>query len=247
LDRARAYYVADRLYLLRESELRTLVEIGTFRAVAAADLARLGYGGDSKRMEREVRHLRDDALLSEKVVPADRKRTMRLLTLTSKGARLAKRSALISEDQMLFHGFIKPRDAKHDASLYRLYHAQAERIESSGGRVTRVVLDYELKRNLNRELARRESWPEERERIALRHGLVVVDHKIPIPDMRIEFDTAEMQQRHMDVELATRNYRPRALSEKARAGFSLHALREDAPRIRRVLHQQKIAVEIVPL
>lgn len=247
LDTARAYYFADRVYLLRQSELRTLAEIGTFRAVAAADLGRLGYGGDSKRMEREVRHLRDEALVSEKVVPADRKSTMRLLTLTRKGARLAKRSAPISEDQMLFHGFVKPRDAKHDADLYRLYHAEARRILSSGGRVTRVVLDYELRRNLNRELGRLESWPEERERIALRHGLAVVDRKIPIPDMRIEFDTAEMHQGHVDVELATRNYRPRALSEKARAGFSLHALAEDAPRLRRVLDQQKIAVEIVPL
>ena len=42
---------------------------------------------------------------------------------------------------------------KHDADLYRLYQAQAERIEAAGGRVARVILDYELKRNLNRELA----------------------------------------------------------------------------------------------
>jgi len=247
LDTPRAYYVADRVYLLRESELRTLAEIGTFRAIAAADLGRLSYGGDAKRMEREIRHLRDDALVSEKVVRADRKSTMRLLTLTGKGARLARRSALLSEDQMLFHGFLKHREAKHDADLYRLYHAEARRIENSGGRVTRVVLDYELKRNLNRELARLALWPEEREQVALRHGLAVIDQKIPVPDMRIEYDTAEMEKGHRDVELATRNYRPRALSEKARAGFSLHALREDAPRLRRVLDQQKIAVEIFPL
>jgi hypothetical protein len=247
LDSPRAYYCANRVYLLRESELRTLAEIGTFRAIAAADLGRLGYGGDSKRMERDVRHLRDDGLVSEKVVRADRKSTLRLLALTREGARLTRQSALVSEDQTLFHGFVKLHEAKHDASLYRLYHAQAQRIESSGGRVTRVVLGHELQRNLNRELAALESWPEERERIALRHGLAVVDEKVPIPDMRIEYDTADMERGHLDVELATRNYRPQALSEKARAGFSLYALPEDAPRLRRVLDQRKIAAPIVSL
>jgi hypothetical protein len=247
LDSPRAYYCANRVYLLRESELRTLAEIGTFRAIAAADLGRLGYGGDSKRMERDVRHLRDDGLVSEKVVRADRKSTLRLLALTREGARLTRQSALVSEDQTLFHGFVKLHEAKHDASLYRLYHAQAQRIESSGGRVTRVVLGQELQRNLNRELAALESWPEERERIALRHGLAVVDEKVPIPDMRIEYDMAEMERGHLDVELATRNYRPQALSEKVRAGFSLYALPEDAPRLRRVLDQRKIAARIVSL
>src|SRR5262249_42075908 len=41
---SRPYSCANRVYLLRESELRTLAEIGTFRAVAAADLGRLAYG-----------------------------------------------------------------------------------------------------------------------------------------------------------------------------------------------------------
>jgi len=247
LDPSRPYSCANRVYLLRESEVRTLTEIGTFRAVAAADLGRLAYGGDSKRMERDVRHLRDDGLVSEKVVRADRKSILRLLALTREGAHLVKQSAVVSEDQTLYHGFVKLHEARHDASLYRLYHAQAQRIESSGGRITRVVLDYELQRNLNRELAGLASWPEERERIALRHGLAVVDEKIPVPDMRIEYDTAEMERGHLNVELATRNYRPRALSAKARAGFSLYALPEDAPRLRRVLDQRSITAPIVSL
>jgi len=247
LDLPRAYCYSNRVYLLRESELRALAEIGTFRAIAARDLAQLGYGGDSKRMERDIRHLREGGLVSEKVARADRTTTLRLLALTREGARLAKRSAVVSEDQTLFHGFVRLHEAKHDASLYRLYHSQAQRIESLGGRVTRVVLDLELQRNLNRELAALEPWPEERERIALRHGLAIVDEKIPIPDMRIEYDTAAMERGHLDVEIATRNYRPRELCEKARAGFSLYALPEDAACLRRVLDQYKIASGIVPL
>jgi hypothetical protein len=250
-DSPRAYYLGDRAYLLRESELLTLVEIGTFRAIAAADLGRFACGGDTQRMERDVRHLKEQSLISEKVLRAGRKHTIRLFALTRKGARLAKRSATVPEDQALFHGFVKPREAKHDADLYRLYHAEAERIEQAGGRVTRVVLDYELKRNLNRELAtlppEERSSPEARERLAQHHGLAVVDGKIPIPDIRIEYDTAEMERGHLDLELATRNYRPRALVQKAKAGFSFYALREDASRLRRVLDEREITAEILSL
>lgn len=246
-DSHRACYCADRVYLLRESELQTLAEIGTFRAIAARDLGRLGYGGDCKRMERDLSHLRDSGLVSERVVLVDRTSTLRLLALTRDGARLARRSAVVSEEQTLFHGFIRLHEAKHDSSLYRVYHAQARRIESLGGCVTRVVLDLELQGNLNRELAALDPWAEERERIALRHGLAMVDERIPIPDMRIEYDTVEMEHGYLDVEMATRNYRPRELSEKARAGFSLYALPEDAAHLRRVLDEQKIAARIVSL
>jgi hypothetical protein len=250
LDPPRAHYLGDRAYFLRDSELRTLAEIGTFRAVAAADLARLSYGGDTQRVEREIRRLKEQSLISEKVLPADRKHTIRLFALTKTGARLARRYPGVPEDQVLFHGFVKPREAKHDANLYRLYHAQAERIAQAGGRVTRVVLDYELKRNLNRELAfltPEEQSEEARKRIAERHGLALVNGKIPVPDMRIEYDTAEMERKHFDLELATRNYRPRALAEKARAGFSFYALREDASRLRRVLDEREITAEILSL
>jgi hypothetical protein len=250
LDSPRAHELGDRAYFLRESELHTLVEVGTFRAVVASDLARTSYGGDTQRMEREIRRLKEQSLVSEKVVRADRNHTIRLFALTKKGARLTRNSGVVPEDQVLYHGFVKPREAKHDADLYRLYHAQAERIEAAGGHVTRIVLDYELKRHLNRDLASlplEEQSDEARERIAERHGLSLVNEKIQVPDMRIEYDTAEMERKHLDLELATRNYRPRALAEKAKAGFSFYALREDASRLRRVLDEREITAEILSL
>ena len=64
---------------------------------------------------------------------------------------------------------------------------------------------------------------------------------------RIEYDNAEMERSSLDLELATRNYRSRALAEKAIAGFSLYALREDASRIRRVLDDLEISTEIISL
>src|SRR5580765_8496552 len=39
-DSPRAHVLRDRTYLLRDSELHTMSDLGTFRVVAAADLAR---------------------------------------------------------------------------------------------------------------------------------------------------------------------------------------------------------------
>jgi DNA-binding MarR family transcriptional regulator len=249
-DSPRAHYLGDRAYFLRDSELTTLAEVGTFRAITDTDLARFGYGGDSARMERELRRLQQQGLLTERVVPAGRNKTMRLLALTKKGARLVRNSGRVRDEQALYHGFAKPREAKHDADLYRLYQAQTESIARGGGRPTRVILDYELKRELNRDLAAvpaDQLTDEAREEIAERHGLAVVDGKIPLPDLRIEYDTADMEHHQLDLELATRNYRPRALAEKAKAGFALFALREDASRLRRVLDEREITAEILSL
>jgi hypothetical protein len=250
LDSPRAHYLGERTYFVRDSELQTMAEVGTFRVVAAADLARLSYGGDTQRMDREIRRLKEQSLISENAVPGDRNKTIRVLALTKKGARLLRHSGLIPEAQAIYHRFVKPREAKHDADLYRLYHAQLERIERAGGRATRVVLDYELKRNLNRDLATLpldQQTPEARKQIAERHGLTVVDGKIPVPDLRVEYETADMERKHLDLELATRNYRPRALAEKAKAGFSFYARREDASRLRRVLDEREITAAILSL
>lgn len=250
LDSPRAHYTRDRTYFLRDSELQTLAEVGTFRVIAASDLARVSYGGDTARMEREIRRLKQQSLVSEKPGPGERNKLSRLLALTKRGSRIVRKSGRVADEQSLYHGFRKPREAKHDADLYRLYQTEVARIESSGGRPTRVVLDYELKRNLNRDLEKlgtENRSPEALEQIAERHGLSVVDGKIPIPDLRIEYDTAEMGPKHLDLELATRNYRPRALAEKAKAGFSLYARREDASRLRRVLDEREITAAILSL
>src|SRR6266404_5187981 len=88
-------YDRDRGYRLRESEIRTLVDLGKFRVIAAADLADHAYGGQ--------------------------------------------------RDQTIYSGFVKPREANHDADLYKLYHQELTRILKQGGRNPRVILDFELK------------------------------------------------------------------------------------------------------
>ncbi len=249
-DSPRAHLLGDRTFLLRESQLHTMTELGTFRVVAAADLARFAYASDNARMERDVRRLKEQGLVSERTLAISGRKTVRVLTLTKTGKRLVQNTRRIPEEQRLYHGIVKPREAKHDAELYRLFQAEAARIEKAGGKPLRVVLDCELKRSLNRDRAKlgtRKSDPQEIERLAERHALVVVNGKIPLPDMRIEYQTAELELARVDLELATRHYRPRGIAEKAKAGFSLYGHREDASRLRRILDEQELTARILAL
>jgi cation transport regulator ChaC len=51
----------------------------------------------------------------------------------------------------------------------------------------------------------------------------------------------------VDLELTTQHYRPRQLTEKARAGFSFYVPRGEADRLRRVLDQRELTAEILSL
>ena len=245
-----AYRLRNRTYFVRDSEFETLAEIGTFRLVAAGDLAQFRYQGDTGRMKREVRRLEQQQLLSEKTITIGERKTSRVFSLTKTGKRLVRKSNRLPDAQAVYYGPVNTREANHDAELYRLYQNEIARITRAGGRPLRVVLDYELKRNLNRDLATlapQSDKHQARQRIAEMHGLSVVNGRIQIPDLRVEYETAEMARTHVDLELATRNYRLRGLAEKAKAGFSLYARREDAARLRRILDQSEITAEILSL
>jgi hypothetical protein len=126
----------------------------------------------------------------------------------------------------------------------------ASEIERSGGTVRRVVLDYELKEELYRALSKVDPAKNpdyERMHVANRHGLKVVDGKIPIPDLRIEYETETRDIEHIDLELATREYRSQGMAAKARAGFHLFARHQDMPRLRRVLNEQELTARIFAL
>jgi len=249
-DSPRAYYFRDREYLLRESEIRTLSEVGRFRVVAPHDLARYGYAGDSARMERDIRRLKEQSLLSEKTLEISGRKTLRVATLTKQGAKLLRSTHRIADEQELYHGLRKPKEAKHDADLYRLYQKETARIEHAGGRPLRVILDYELKRDLNRDLEAlgpSKDDPPIKQAVAEQHHLPVVNGKIQLPDLRIEYENAQGELDRTDAELATRHYRPQGLAAKARAGFSLYSHPEDASRLRRILNDQDLTAGILSL
>jgi hypothetical protein len=246
----RAYYVRDRAYRLRDSEMHSLKEIGKFRVIAVSDLVEHAYAGNCGRWDKDIRRLAQQSLVTDKTVEISQKKTLRFVTLTKAGYRLLKKTNQLPDDQPIYYGLVQPREVKHDADLYRLYQKEAARLERGGSRPVRVLLDYELKRNLYRDLAlldpERDNADGKRE-VAEKHHFQMVNGKIPVPDLRVEYETPELELRHVDLELVTRDYRPRAMAEKAAAGFSLYARSEDASRLRRVLDEREITAGILTL
>jgi hypothetical protein len=76
---------------------------------------------------------------------------------------------------------------------------------------------------------------------------MVVNGKIPIPDLRIEYEDDCREIRRLDLEVATRDYRPQGLGEKAKAGFHLFVREQDHAKLRRVLDTHEITARIFTL
>jgi hypothetical protein len=242
----------DRTYLLRESEVAALIDIGKFRTVQTKDLVEVLYQNDAERAGRDLRNLTAQGLIQSRTLNGTEKD--QLLTITQAAREFLGRAKPegLDKEQVLHHGFVKPREARHDAMIYRLYEKASQKIEKEGGTKLRVVLDYELKRDLYRDLAKLKSLPPaeqetKREEIAQEHGLKVVNGKIPLPDLRIEYETRDHEQAHIDLELATRDYRGQHLSEKGKAGFSIYASAQDADRVRAAVQDPHLISEILSL
>ncbi len=238
-------YDRDRGYCLNESEVRTIVELGKFRVISANDLSEHAYAGNRELAERDVQNLVRQGLVRKGTFDGPEATPRQLLTLSKRGHRLLRANRLAPQGQAVYYGFVKPREANHDADLYRLYHKEAARIEEKGGRNLRVILDYELKRKINREIAR--LGTEARPEIAARHGLQVVRNKIPVPDLRIEYETPDGDATRVNLELVTEHYRGRHVADKVHAGFSLYTPHGEADHLRRVLDQHELTAEILSL
>jgi hypothetical protein len=245
------YTDRHRDYSLRDSEIHLLAEVGKFRVVATRDLTEFAYNGDRSHMENDVENLVRQGLVKQTSVADPEHGATRVATLTKAGHKLLSRGKVIPTSQATYHGLKKPREAFHDADLYRVYHKVADEMEGRGGRVLRVQLDYEMKQKLYSRLARasqdKNRDPERlRKEVAERYHLKVVSRKIPIPDLRIEYvkeNENEIQRR--DLELATEHYRPRGLSQKARAGFRIYARHGETDRLRRIRDEREMSAVIL--
>jgi hypothetical protein len=244
-DTRGSLYDRERGYRLRESEIRTLASLGKFRIVAAEDLALHAYGGRRDEMQNDLRNLLRQGLVRKGTFDGPEHTPRELLTLTKRGHRLLRAGPVVPKDQAIYYGFVKPREANHDADLYKLYNKEVVRIVKEGGKNPRVILDFELKRKINRDIAKlgRDAKPE----IADRHGLRIVSGRIPIPDVRVEYEKPNGEIARVDLELVTEHYRGRSLADKVRAGFSLYTPRGEGDRLRRVLDGQELTAEIFSL
>ncbi len=67
------------------------------------------------------------------------------------------------------------------------------------------------------------AYAERQAEIAKENGLQVVEGKIPLPDLRIEYQTRDGSMAKVDLELATEHYRGSHVRAKAAAGFQFYA------------------------
>jgi hypothetical protein len=229
-----------------------LIEIAKFRSVRTDDLTDIHYSGDREIATQDLRNLTAQGLIRRQTLDGTQKD--QLLTVTHPAKQFLERSTPqgLGTQQTLYHGFVKPREARHDAALYRLFHKAAHKITGQGGTKLRVVLDFELKRKIYRELAKLKPLPPQdrakaKAHIAQAHGLKIVNGKILLPDLRIEYETREHEQARVDLELATKDYRGHHIAEKAKAGFSIYAPANDAPRLRAALQDPELITEILSL
>src|SRR2546421_5499051 len=148
------YVHRNRTYQLRDSELHALTEVGKFRVLAVRDLAQFAFNGDSSRMQNDLANLSRQGLVKQTSIMDSDLSPVRAVTLTKEGHRALSYSRFLRPDQATYQGLKKPKEAFHDAELYRLYHKASDEIEGRGGKVVRVRLDYEIKRDLYADLAR---------------------------------------------------------------------------------------------
>jgi DNA-binding PadR family transcriptional regulator len=219
-------HVRGQVYRLRESESRILATVGSFRVVRADHLQTMRSSRDA--WTGDLRSLADQGLVQTRTVEVNREPTV-VVALTRAGRDVleAHRSPDNGRTQTFHAGLVKPREIGHDSQLYSLYQAEAARIEAERGRISRVVLDYELKRDYQTFLNRPDR-PEDADRaddiqtFAAASGLPVIDGHLELPDLRIEFETADGRLEYRDVELVTEHYSRGQMAGKSNAGFALY-------------------------
>jgi hypothetical protein len=218
------YHLCGQNYHLSPRQSVMLRDIGTFRTITADSLQKHVYRGDEDRFRKDLRNLIDQRLVA--VLPNPRGKD-RYVSLTRSGKNVTEAHLRSSAEQSLYSGIVKKRELRHDAAIYDVYQKEAQAISKSGGTVKRVVLDFELKKNVNRQLAKIQNLaPAERERqrqqIAEAHGLKIVQGRIQIPDVRVEYESQEQEQCKVDLECVTGHYKARQIAAKSAAGFKLY-------------------------
>jgi hypothetical protein len=215
-------------YDLSARERNVLRDIGRFRTVAVDDLLKYQYGGKMAAMRKELIRLQQQELLQKRSISVGKNRhTLVIVTLTREGARIARQDDRLPERQAVYAGFVKPAEVPHDAAIYQMYQAEARQIDARGGNIRRIVLDYEMKKEVYSKLAHERNssaleYTRRQQEIADEQRLPIVDGRIALPDLRIEYETPEGALDHVDLELATEHYHRGHMETKTRAGFKMY-------------------------
>jgi len=242
-----------RSYLLSPDERATMYDLGRFRTVTIKDLAEIRYKGNETHLRPDLRSLQSQGLIQRKEVWTGRDREVNtFFTLTKPGKKLLKSLHVGPTNQALYAGFVKPAELRHDAAVYPMFNREASKIEQDGGKIRRVVLDFELKKKVYSPLAKAKAlgtaeYTRRQAEIAREHGLKVVNGHITLPDLRIEYQDRHGVSAQIDLEVATENYHGSHAAGKAAAGFRIYAAAETAGKLSRALDEREITAEIFSL
>lgn len=241
----------DRAYRLSTSERFTLRTLGTFRVVAVEDLQQFVYGGNRPWLDGDLRSLAAQDLVERHAVSDGTSPDALVVATLSKTGRTFGARRLADPGQAFHRGVLNPKDVRHDAALYRVYHAETARLGSRDGQVRRVLLDAELKRQVysssNRSGMDQTARDAHQRAVANAFGLVVVDGAIQFPDLRLEYESAAGERYRVDIELATAHYTPAQLAAKAQAGFTMYAPAPEAGGIAQMLAERGFVTEVLSL
>jgi DNA-binding MarR family transcriptional regulator len=224
----------DRVYEINATDSRVLATIGAFRVVSERDLHD-DLREDADGARRSARHLEGDGLIRVSPLTMDD----RAVVLTDRGRDLLESHRDHNPDRALeprqtfYAGLRKPRELTHDTQVYRAYQRAEERLRADGGRVQRVVLDYELKRDYQRFLHERnrgktdcdgrpDRRPDEIARWAEERDLPSDRGHVRFPDARIEYVDRDGRTRHEDLEVVTDHYRGAHASAARSSGFTCY-------------------------
>ena len=230
-------FVRNRAYRISSAARQLITEVGKFRTIAVADLARYRYASEPGRLRRDLVTLKTQKLVRQcRVMAGTGWEKLSVLVLTREGKHLVQQDNRAAQGQRFYAGFAKPKEVAHDAAIYHMYQVEAAEIEKRGRTIKRVVLDYELKGAVYKLLAHARSLPpleyaQRQAKVAAENGLTVIDGKILLPDLRIEYETADGEVAKVDLELVTEHYRRAQAAEKLRAGFKVYADRASALRL----------------
>src|SRR5215469_4450715 len=208
-------------------QIATLTEIGRFRTVSVGDLIEHRYGGQSGKFAQDIRVLREAGLADRRTAThAKSGPEYEVVVLTAKGRRAAMRAAKTTgSSQEFYAGLVKSAEIRHDIGTYRMYQSERAQIEAAGGRVTKVAMDFEIKRRLMSDLNRRGEDPRDLTRkldIAAHHEIRIVNGRFVIPDLRVEYETRDGAREQVDLELATKDYKPTQMAAKRAAGLKIY-------------------------
>jgi hypothetical protein len=220
-------HVRGKEFWVRPSEREALYQIGRFRVVYEADLVKGVYSGRKELADSDLRSLRNQRLISTLSFHAGRSGNERIHSLSPIAQDLVEKiDPRVERDaQQIYYGTVKASELEHDAHVYRAFQHEEKRLHAEGYRVKRVVLDFELKQKLfskQEKLRGKKPYREIQRQTAAELNLQVVDGRVMLPDLRVEYEDERGAVGRVDLEVATGNYRGAHLAAKMSAGFRVY-------------------------